>query len=119
MTAVIEFTNYLGRKQKILIDGSEFTDGGSTTIVVVNIDDLVIADASVAVTCYFIDENGEKVCDENGNVVGVTDSIESYCARAIAGLSKLSPEKYAEQKFKIEFYQSIMKYADAAYNYFT
>ena len=81
------------------------------TLVVVTLDTLVIADANELLECKFVDAEGNVYAE-------ATDSIASYCARAIAGLSALEETAYEKQNFKLEFYYSIMNYANAvvAYN---
>ena len=81
------------------------------TLVVVTLDTLVIADANELLNCKFVDAEGNVYAE-------ATDSIASYCARAIAGLSALEATAYEKQNFKLEFYYSIMNYANAvvAYN---
>ena len=110
MSAVITFKNYKGVQKTVKVAGEKFVSDGNRWAVVLSDASFVAADARSLVTC--------TIYDADGNVVTVVkDSIESYCARAIAGLTNMKenkPNDYAKQEFKIEFYQSLMRYSDAA-----
>ena len=98
MTAIVSYTDHYGKKQEVQIEGSNFEDRGSAWGV--EIDNLVVADAKQIITCTFIDADGNEVTGVYGK-----DSIESYCARAIAATGD-------------DYYEYIMKFANAAYNFF-
>ena len=98
MTAVVTFTDHYGKAHEIRISGDKFTDRGNVWGIVV--DELVVADASQIITCTFEDASGNVVDGVYGE-----DSIESVCARAVAGGGGT-------------YYEDIMKFAKAAYNYF-
>ncbi len=98
MTAVFTFTDHYGKAHEVKVAGSEFVDEGN--VWQITLKDLVVADASQLVTCTFLDADGNVV----EGVYGV-DSVESYCARAIAGNGG-------------DYYEYIMKFCKSAYNYF-
>ena len=102
MTAVVTYTDHYGSVKRIEIDGSEFEHRTvkNDNVWVIPISGLVVADASQIVTCTFLDADGEVVDGVSGQ-----DSIESFCARAIAGGGE-------------DYYAYIMKFCSAAYNYF-
>ena len=94
MYAVVTYTDHYGAEQEIQINGSDFTEEGSYCIV--TIDSLVVADGGKNVTVTIYDASGTEI-------TSVTDSIESYVARLT--------EEHA-------LYSALMKFSDAAYNYF-
>ena len=98
MTAVVTFTDHYGKAHTIEIDGSEFGVDGNRYVVVV--DELVVADFAQVVTCTFKDADGNIVDGIMGK-----DSMESYCARAIAGGGG-------------SWYEDIARFMTSAYNYF-
>ena len=103
MTAVVTYTDHYGSAKRIEIDGSKFesrTTKDGKDVWGVPISGLVVADASQIVTCTFLDADGEVVDGVSGQ-----DSIESFCARAIAGNGG-------------DYYKYIMKFCNAAYRYF-
>ena len=86
-------------------------------LLVVTYDALTIEDANLLLTCVVYNAQGEEVAK-------ATDSIASYCARAIAGLTAMKESdklnettKYDDQKFKLEFYYAVMNYANAVADY--
>ena len=86
-------------------------------LLVVTYDALTIEDANLLLTCVVYDAQGNEVAK-------ATDSIASYCARAIAGLTAMKESdklnettKYDDQKFKLEFYYAVMNYANAVADY--
>ena len=110
--AVITYVNHTGKEFVIEIAAADFgsDEKHSEQLVVIHLDTLVAADARQMLTC--------KIFDADGNVLAyATDSIESYCARAIAGLEIMNIDEYSDNSFKIEFYQALMKYSMAAYDY--
>lgn len=79
-------------------------------LIVVHIGTLYAADAIQMLKC--------RILNKDGNVLAyANDSIESYCARAIAGLGAMPASLYETQSFGIDFYQALMKYAMASYDY--
>ena len=110
--AVITYVSHTGKKYEIVVGVSDFKleNKQERDIWVVHLDTLVAADAREMLKCEILDKDGNVLAYAN-------DSIESYCARAIAGLSAMSVSAYSEQSFMIEFYQALMKYATAAYEY--
>ena len=110
--AVITYVNHTGKSFKVEIGVDEFkseTKRGRS-IYAIHLDTLVAADARQLLTCKLYNAEGETIAYAK-------DSIESYCARAIAGLSAMSADDYANQSFGIEFYQALMKYSNSAYDY--
>ena len=99
MTAVVTFVNHYGNEQVLEIPGSKFEDRGSKGWAVV-INKLVVADGCQLITCKFLDAEGKEV----EGVYGI-DSMESMCARAVAGGGGT-------------WYEDIMKFSISAYNYF-
>ena len=94
MNAVVTYTNHNGTAKTINVSGSEFTANGSFYVVTVNT--LAVADARQDVTCVVYDGETE--------VARVTDSVESYTARATGDNAVL--------------FQALMQFADSAYAYF-
>lgn len=92
--AVISFTDHYDRAQEFTVSSDKFVQYNSTVTGVV-VDKLVVADCRqpVEVKVY----NGETL------IASATDSFESYTARSNSD----NP-----------IYESIMKFATAAYNYF-
>ena len=78
MTAVVTFTDHYNRAHTIEISGDKFVSKGDVWSIPV--EGLVVADFKQLVTCRFKDANGAEVA----GVYGI-DSMESFCARAIAG----------------------------------
>ena len=110
--AVITYVNHTGKEFVVEISASDFgTDyKKDRDLAVIHLDTLVAADARQLLTC--------KIFDKDGNLLAyAVDSIESYCARAIAGLEAMSEDAYSEKNFKLEFYHALMKYSMAAYDY--
>ena len=97
MTAVVTFTDHYGVEKTVRIPGSEFTDRGDEWGIVIN--ELVVADGRQMVTCTFEYADGSVVEGVYGQ-----DSMESFCARAYGSTGKA-------------YYQAIMKFSQAAYNY--
>ena len=89
--AVVTFANHRNAAQSIEIAASEF--GSNNGYPVISVDDLVVADGRMVVTCTLY--NGEEVIGE------AKDSIESYVARDGSELSK-----------------ALMKFSDSAYAFF-
>ena len=99
MKAIVTFTNYKGVEKSYEIAGELFKKSGTRYGPV--IDEIVLADASQLVTV--------EIQDSEGNVIGsASDSVESYCARAIN--AKLDTNG---------LYAAIMNFATSAYNYLT
>ena len=97
MSAVVTFTDHYGVEKTVQIPGSEFTDRGDAWGIVVN--ELVVADGRQMVTCTILDADGNEI----DGMYGV-DSVESFCARAYESTGDA-------------YYQAIMKFSQAAYNY--
>ncbi len=96
MYAEISFTDHFGRAQSIIVDDAEFVKEGTPYTYII-VDDIVLADARQMVTMTVYNADGS----EFGSC---TDSMESYIARANAS------EEAA-------LYDTILKFADAAYTY--
>jgi hypothetical protein len=110
--AVITYVNHTGRAFEIEVSVDQFVGEvkNEREITVIHVGTLVAADARQMITC--------RILDSEGNVLAYAkDSIESYCARAIAGLGEMPTDVYGSQSFKVEFYQALMKYSMAAYDY--
>ena len=99
MTAVVTFTDHYGKGHTIEVAGSNFENRGSKGWAIV-INELVVADGCQLVKCEFKDANGNMI----EGIYGI-DSMESMCARAVAGGGG-------------SWYEDIMKFSIAAYNYF-
>ena len=110
--AIITYVNHTGKSFKVEIGVDEFKTEikRERSIYAIHLGTLVAADARQMLTCKLYNADGEVIAYAK-------DSIESYCARAIAGLSAMSSEDYAKQSFGIEFYQALMKYSTSAYEY--
>ena len=99
MTAVVTFKDHYGKDHAIEVVGTDFEDRGSKGWAI-TINELVVADGCQLVTCTFKGASGNEV----EGVYGI-DSIESMCARAVAGGGG-------------SWYEDIMKFSISAYNYF-
>lgn len=91
---IYSFTNHLGEVQTVRVDSADFVDAGG--VYGVELSELVYADArqQAQVTVYNAD----------GSVYGTaSDSIEGYIQRNTKG---------------DDVFAALMKFADAAYNYF-
>ena len=110
--ARVTYVNHTGRAVEITVPAESFGSDYKLErdIIVVHVGTLVAADARQMLHCELLDSEGNVLAYAN-------DSIESYCARAIAGLSAMPADVYDVQRFKIEFYQALMKYSMAAYDY--
>ena len=110
--AVITYVNHTGKAMSVEVALDEFKREmkNDRELIVVHIGTLYAADAMQMLKC--------RILDKDGNVLAyANDSIESYCARAIAGLGAMPASLYETQSFGIEFYQALMKYAMASYDY--
>ena len=95
MKAVITFNDWTGKAHEITINGTEFVkNGGYYTFT---IEETVIADGRLPITCEIFDSNGNSVAK-------VVDSIASYADRTTQ-----TPE----------LYEAIMKFSDSALAYLT
>ncbi len=89
--AVYTYTDHYGEEKSVTVDGADFIGGYG-----VELGELVLADAKQLVTCTVYNESDEAVAS-------VTDSVESYIARA------------TEENI---LHGAIMKFAASAYAYF-
>lgn len=75
-------------------------------LVVVTLVGLITSDAIHDLTC--------TVYGDDVVLATVTDSVYSYCARALTGLGKLDAETLAKQSYQPEFYKAFVLYIEAA-----
>ena len=93
----------------VRVDFADFRIDDNKGLVIVTLAELYASDAALDLTCTVY--SGEEV------LATATDSVYNYCARAIAGLSKMDAETLAKQSFQPEFYRSLILYLEAARAY--
>ena len=99
--AVVTWTDYQGASHTVTVTSDQYTGDGD--YYVVELTELVVADARRDVTCTIY--NGTDTADRSNPVISVTDSVASNVARVSDTYKNL--------------YQSFMKYADATKDYLT
>ena len=94
-------------------------NSANVLLYVIKLDDIDLADVADDITCTIYWAHGEGNEDDEA-IHTATDSVLSYCARAMEGLANMketNEEKYNGQKFKEDFYQALANYVAAVKGY--